>query len=89
MCGIAGIMTVDGAPPRHADLDALTGALRHRGPDGEGHYIDKDVGLTQTRLAIIDLETGDQPLFAESVDGNRCALVGNGESITTLNCAKN
>jgi len=79
MCGIAGMMTINGALPRERDLDALTDALRHRGPDGEGRYIAGGVGLIQTRLAIIDLETGDQPLYAEPVDGNRCALVGNGE----------
>lgn len=79
MCGIAGIMSIDGAPPSDAALKALTDALRHRGPDGEGEYRSGGVGFVQTRLAIIDLETGDQPLYAEMAGGNRCALVGNGE----------
>jgi asparagine synthase (glutamine-hydrolysing) len=79
MCGIAGIMTINGSPPRDADLDALTEALRHRGPDGEGRYQSQSIGFIQTRLAIIDLKTGDQPLYAEQDGENRCALVGNGE----------
>ncbi len=63
MCGIAGIMTADGAPPDEAALDRLVDALAHRGPDGRGRFAANDVALVQTRLAIIDLETGDQPLF--------------------------
>jgi len=79
MCGIAGIMTISGSPPRDADLDALTEALHHRGPDGKGRHQSGSVGLIQTRLAIIDLKTGDQPLYAELDGEKRCVLVGNGE----------
>jgi len=75
MCGIAGIMSFDGAAPAHSVLESMAGAMRHRGPDGEGFHINGNVGLVHTRLAIIDLETGDQPFIAE--DGT--ALVGNGE----------
>ncbi len=62
MCGIAGIMTTDGRAPDRERLDLLRAALAHRGPDGEGVHESGDVGLVQTRLAIIDLDTGDQPL---------------------------
>ena len=75
MCGIAGVMTRDGAPPGPAMLDRLQGALAHRGPDGQGRLVRGGVALVHTRLAIIDLDTGDQPLFAP--DGT--ALVANGE----------
>jgi asparagine synthase (glutamine-hydrolysing) len=75
MCGIAGIMTISGDAPARSSLDALRAALSHRGPDGEGVHLAGDVGLIQTRLAIIDLETGDQPLY-EPGGG---ALVANGE----------
>ena len=75
MCGIAGIMSFDGAAPARSVLENMAGAMRHRGPDGEGFHINGNVGLVHTRLAIIDLETGDQPFIAE--DGT--ALVGNGE----------
>ena len=39
-------------------------ALAHRGPDGQGRLVRGGVALVHTRLAIIDLDTGDQPLFA-------------------------
>ncbi len=79
MCGIAGIMTRDGSAPPAGVLDALAVALAHRGPDGHGRHVDGDVGLIQTRLAIIDLETGDQPIAAKGPDGNEAVLVANGE----------
>ena len=75
MCGIAGLMTLDGAPPPAAPLGAMEAALRHRGPDGDGHYRSGDVGMVQTRLAIIDLATGAQPLY----EPGGAALIANGE----------
>src|SRR5690242_12671209 len=75
MCGIAGIMTVNGAAAPAAALQAMGAALKHRGPDGNGHYRSGDVGMVQTRLAIIDLATGDQPLY----EAGGAALLANGE----------
>ena len=75
MCGIAGLMTRDGAAPPAAPLRAMGVALRHRGPDGDGQYRSGDVGMVQTRLAIIDLATGDQPLH----EPGGAALIANGE----------
>src|SRR5207253_5323138 len=75
MCGIAGLMTHDGAAPPPAPLQAMGNALRHRGPDGDGRYRSGDVGMVQTRLAIIDLATGDQPLY----EPGGAALIANGE----------
>ena len=75
MCGIAGVMTADGSQPSTALLDGFLRALAHRGPDGEGRYAALGVGLVQTRLAIIDLSTGDQPLYGRQ----GTALVANGE----------
>jgi len=75
MCGIAGLMTRDGSPPPLAPLQAMASALGHRGPDGDGRYRSADVGMMQTRLAIIDLKTGDQPLYEPS----GAALIANGE----------
>ena len=74
MCGIAGLALRPGASPPATVLEALTRALAHRGPDGAGHHVAGNVALAHTRLAIIDLATGDQPLFAGS-----SALVANGE----------
>ena len=75
MCGIAGIMTTDGTAPDQSTLDILQAALRHRGPDGAGQHLGEGVGLVHTRLAIIDLKTGDQPF--QSPDGT--ALIANAE----------
>ncbi len=75
MCGIAGILAApDAAPPGPVVLAALARALAHRGPDGSGQTVVGAIALVQTRLAIIDLEGGQQPLFAGAA-----ALVGNGE----------
>jgi asparagine synthase (glutamine-hydrolysing) len=75
MCGIAGLMTLDGSAPPVAPLQVMGTALRHRGPDGDGRYRSGDVGMVQTRLAIIDLATGDQPLYEPA----GAALIANGE----------
>ena len=71
MCGILGIV---GRPRREA-LDAVE-LLRHRGPDGDGRWVGERAGLAMRRLAIIDLETGDQPVTNEA--GDVVAIV-NGE----------
>jgi asparagine synthase (glutamine-hydrolysing) len=76
MCGIAGFMAVPGRTPDQDALGRMKRALAHRGPDGEGQWLADDVALAQTRLAIIDLATGDQPIVA--ADG-QTALVANGE----------
>ncbi len=75
MCGIAGIMTRNATTPDKLMLDRLMAAIAHRGPDGQGRVVRGDCALLQTRLAIIDLQTGDQPLYAPS----GTALVANGE----------
>jgi asparagine synthase (glutamine-hydrolysing) len=71
MCGILGIA---GSPSAEA-LDAIE-LLRHRGPDGDGRHLAARVGLAMRRLAIIDLETGDQPVANEAGD---VVAVVNGE----------
>jgi asparagine synthase (glutamine-hydrolysing) len=76
MCGIAGILRVDGAVPGPELLRAMTTAIAHRGPDGDGFFADGPVGLGHRRLAIIDLVTGDQPMASD--DGS-VVLIFNGE----------
>src|SRR2546423_15434585 len=77
MCGIAGILHFDsGRKINRAVLEKMTNILSHRGPDGEGFYVDGNVGLGHRRLAIIDLSTGAQPMLSR--DG-KLALVFNGE----------
>ena len=74
MCGIAGLALKPGQSPSATVLEAMTKALAHRGPDGAGHHVQGQVALSHTRLAIIDLVTGDQPLHA-----GPASLIGNGE----------
>jgi asparagine synthase (glutamine-hydrolysing) len=77
MCGICGIINLDGQKPVDAAiLVNMTRTLRHRGPDDEGFYLEGAVGLGHRRLAIIDLATGRQPMANE--DGS-IFIIGNGE----------
>ncbi len=81
MCGLAGILTFDGRPTDEATLRRMGDALRHRGPDAEGYFIDAHaapaIGLAHRRLSIIDLShVADQPLGNE--DGSVQVLL-NGE----------
>jgi asparagine synthase (glutamine-hydrolysing) len=77
MCGIAGIAFTD---PRHPVdrelLSRMTDVLRHRGPDADGFHVGPGVGLGHRRLSIIDLATGDQPIYNET---RSVAIVFNGE----------
>jgi asparagine synthase (glutamine-hydrolysing) len=75
VCGICGIASTGGAvdPARVA---AMSATLVHRGPDSDGSHIEDGVGLAARRLAIIDLETGDQPIANEN---GRVHVVQNGE----------
>lgn len=65
MCGIAGIVHLDGGEVETRRLEAMNKIMAHRGPDGEGYWQQGPVGLAHLRLAIIDLATGDQPMFNE------------------------
>src|SRR5688500_7603444 len=77
MCGIAGLINFDGAPVSPDVLRAMTDAIRHRGPDREGQWIESGVGFGHRRLAIIDLSpAGQQPMV--TADG-RFVLNYNGE----------
>ncbi|MGQ9659170.1 MAG: asparagine synthase (glutamine-hydrolyzing) [Thermochromatium sp.] len=76
MCGIAGFILARGRHPEPELLDCMAERLAHRGPDDRGRYCAGPVGLVQTRLSIIGLDTGHQPLL--SADG-QLALVANGE----------
>lgn len=62
MCGIAGILSTDASPPAIDAVAAMLSVLEHRGPDGSGIYRDEQVALGHTRLAIIDLAGGAQPM---------------------------
>ncbi len=77
MCGISGLIHFDGAPVSPVTLQKMTDAIAHRGPDGEGHWIEGNIGLGHRRLAIIDLSPGGhQPMISSD---HRYVLSYNGE----------
>ncbi len=77
MCGIVGIVGLNPLEPvDEARLKRMRDVLRHRGPDGEGLWVEGPVGLGHRRLAIVDVEGGAQPMSNE--DGN-VWIVLNGE----------
>ena len=74
MCGIAGYISEK--KPTKKIIKAMTDRIAHRGPDGEGFYLDDNIALGHRRLAILDLETGDQPIYNEDKD---IVVILNGE----------
>lgn len=77
MCGISGIFNINGAPVDEQRLIKMNDLIHHRGPDGQGVFVDNNVGIGSNRLAIIDLrKIADQPMYDFS---NRYVIVYNGE----------
>ena len=76
MCGIAGILHFDGLADAPERVMRMTELIRHRGPDDDGFWSDRDVSLGFRRLSILDLETGAQPMSNE--DG-AVQVIFNGE----------
>ncbi|NRQ01186.1 asparagine synthase (glutamine-hydrolyzing) [Marinobacterium sp. xm-d-530] len=77
MCGIAGIVDLKQRSVSPVILKRMTDAIKHRGPDGEGQWIERNVGLGHRRLAILDLSpAGHQPMASKN---QRYVLSYNGE----------
>jgi asparagine synthase (glutamine-hydrolysing) len=77
MCGIVGQVNFDGSPVCPVLLKKMTEIISHRGPDGEGHWIEGNIGLGHRRLSIIDLSpAGNQPMVSAD---QRFVLSYNGE----------
>ena len=77
MCGIAGILHFDTEKTIDlSEIKKMTDIISYRGPDGEGFYIHNNLALGHRRLSIIDLNTGDQPMFS---DDKSIIIVFNGE----------
>ncbi|MBA2613507.1 MAG: asparagine synthase (glutamine-hydrolyzing) [Bacteroidetes bacterium] len=77
MCGITGILHFD--KQRTVDdlkLKKITEIINYRGPDGDGFYFNKNIGLGHRRLSIIDLSTGNQPMYSHD---KNIVIVLNGE----------
>lgn len=75
MCGIAGVISpkIDN---KESVIGSMVGKITHRGPDDDGFFVDKNVGLGMRRLAIIDLKTGRQPITS---DDGKLIIFFNGE----------
>jgi asparagine synthase (glutamine-hydrolysing) len=77
MCGIAGIVRVDGTRVSAEEIEAMTTSIAHRGPDDHGAFVEGGFGMGMRRLSIIDLSPGGrQPMFNED---RSVAVVFNGE----------
>ena len=74
MCGITGFINKDSNKDKI--IKKMADRIKHRGPDGEGYYIDEDIALAHRRLSIIDLSTGNQPMYNED---ESIVIVFNGE----------
>ena len=76
MCGITGIVRWQGEPLHHGEIERMTEAVNHRGPDGVGFLRRDCVAIGHRRLAIIDPELGQQPM---SNDDESLWITYNGE----------
>ncbi len=77
MCAIAGILNINGEPVGASQLQRMTDVMAHRGPDGQGVFVDRNLGLGHRRLSIIDLSpAANQPMSNEN---GTIWLVFNGE----------
>ena len=67
MCGIAGIFNINGNPTSLNTIKAMTTKIAHRGPDGEGFYVEENIALGHRRLAILDTSAlGSQPMESKN-----------------------
>ncbi len=67
MSGTGGVVLLDGGSPDAAGMQRMVDALRHRGPDDEGFWVQAGLGMAHTRLSVIDLSpAGRQPMHVES-----------------------
>ena len=83
MCGITGF--INKKDNKQDIIKKMADKIAHRGPDGEGYYIDEDIALAHRRLAIIDLSTGNQPMFNKD---KSLVIVFNGEIYNFLELKK-
>jgi asparagine synthase (glutamine-hydrolysing) len=79
VCGLAGIFLYNGGQ-NHGAVNVLESSLLHRGPDGRGDFWYRGIKIVHTRLSIVDLETGAQPIR----DSRGVILVANGEIYNNL-----
>lgn len=85
MCGIAGIVGREGETITADQVRRMTDSIVHRGPDDEGIYAERNIGLGMRRLSIIDLSGGHQPIYNED---RSIVVVFNGEIYNFLELRK-
>jgi asparagine synthase (glutamine-hydrolysing) len=77
MCGISGIINFKEQSQAAIDIKKMVSAMKHRGPDDDGIWLNHKVALAQTRLSIIDLSSlGHQPMWSNN---QQVVMVFNGE----------
>ena len=76
MCGIVGFCDAKAKKEKKRIIKDMADKIAHRGPDGEGYFVDDVVALGHRRLSIIDLNTGGQPIFNQE---KTKAIIFNGE----------
>ncbi len=82
MCGICGIIKFDQEQVLESSVQSMMSAMKHRGPDDEGVFIDNNIGLGFVRLSILDLSSaGHQPMFSQD---KKYVVVYNGEIFNYL-----
>ena len=79
MCGFTGFIGTE--KKKKEIIKKMTDKIKHRGPDGEGYYTDKNIALGHRRLSIIDVENGTQPMFNED---KNIVIVFNGEILSLI-----
>ena len=77
MCGIAGVVQFRGIAVKQPIIDRMTDVLEHRGPDGRGTWLNKNVGIGHRRLSVIDTSIDGKQPFVD--DKNSVVLTYNGE----------
>lgn len=93
MCGICGYLHFEKERPSSIEtVKRMADTLVHRGPDSEGYYVNKNIALGNRRLSIIDLVSGDQPMFNSDrsvvvvVDGEIYNFIELREELKTYGC---
>ena len=83
MCGIAGFSFKKSNPKLSKKFLEIKKYISHRGPDNSGSFVSKNLTLIHTRLSIVDLESGNQP-----IENEKYVLVANGEIYNDLDIRK-
>ena len=79
MCGFIGFVDSINKKEKKEIIKKMADLIKHRGPDGEGYFVDNNIALGHRRLSIVDLKNGSQPMYNED---KTIAIIFNGEIYT-------